>query len=67
MRLVNEVISRLTELPMVTSVSVALWTRFSPTLTAKARVICEENSTEIPTAITKFTSDTAFNVISHLR
>ena len=29
--------------------------------------MCEENSTEIPTAITKLTSETAFNVISHLK
>ena len=57
----------LTELPMVTNVSVALWTLFSPTFTAKALVICDENSTEIPTAITKLTSETAFKVICHLK
>ena len=59
--------SLLTELPMLTSVFCARCTRLSPTLTAKARVMWDENSTEIPTAITKFTNDTAFNVIFHLK
>ena len=57
----------LTELPILVRVSWALCTRSSPTLTAKALVIWEENSTEIPTAMTKLTNETAFKVMFHLR
>ena len=57
----------LTELPILVRVSWALCTRSSPTLTAKALVIWEENSTEIPTAMTKLTNETAFNVMFHLK
>jgi hypothetical protein len=47
------------------SVSFALRTRFFCVLTAKARVMWAQNSTEMPTAITKFTNETAFNVTCH--
>lgn len=51
---------------MDTKVFFALSTLQSPEQTAKDLVMCDENSTEIPTAITRLTRDTAFKVICHL-
>lgn len=50
-----------TELPIFVSESAARFSRDSNIETEKLCTKCEQNSTDIPTAMTRFTSDTAFN------
>ena len=54
-----------TELPMLTRTRSARLTLLSPGSTAKARVMWLQNSTLMPTAMTRLTRETALSVISH--
>lgn len=51
------------ELPIWVKASEALFSRVKCVDDAKQCTMCEQNSTDIPTAITKFTRDTAFSEI----
>ncbi|KAJ8956657.1 hypothetical protein NQ318_014011 [Aromia moschata] len=53
------------ELPMWASASAALSTLVDFKETEKLCTRCEQNSTDIPTAITRFTNDTALSVMCH--
>ena len=56
----------ITELPIPTVTERALATLSGPTvLTAKALVMCEQNSTLMPTAMTRLTRETAFSWMLH--
>lgn len=54
-----------TELPIFVKASAARRSRVSCTDIAKQCTKCEQNSTDIPTAMTRLTNDTAFNDIDH--
>ena len=54
-----------TELPMLITACLAFSTLSRLLLTAKVRVMWLQNSTLIPTAITRLTRETAFKVMSH--
>jgi len=59
--------SLLTELPMLTRASWARSTRVGFVDRANARAMCEQNSTEIPTVITRLTNDKALRGIDQKR
>merc|ERR1712142_34236 len=50
---------------MVVKASLARSTLVDPTVTAKVLVTWEQNSTDIPTVMTKLTKETAFREMSH--
>jgi len=53
----------LTELPMLMMASAARCTRVGFVDIANARAMCEQNSTEIPTVMTRLTNDSALSEI----
>ena len=54
-----------TDVPIVVRIFDALSTLSLPKQTAKALVVWQQNSTEIPTVITRLTKEIAFRVMSH--
>ena len=54
-----------TEVPILVRIVLALSTLSSPIVTANALVVWQQNSTAIPTVITRLTREMAFRVMLH--